>query len=195
MSEQTPKSRLSLVAAAAVIARRDFTAILFSRVFFFFLLGPLFPIIVGALAGGIGSSLDSSAGEPEIAVAMSASDEARLFAAHKALRAQLGPAMPQIREVAQVPEGETYDARALLARRDSNIAAVLSGTLEHPVLTAPKAAWPRSAAASRCSRPLRWASRPRPSPRSPHRSSRPAAPRQSELVSPLRRPGRPCCSC
>ncbi|MXO59875.1 ABC transporter permease [Altererythrobacter salegens] len=138
MNEQTPKSRLSLLRAALVIARRDFAAILFSRVFFFFLLGPLFPIIVGALAGGIGSSLDSSAGEPEIAVAMTASDEARLFEAHKALRAELGPGMPLIRQVAELQEGEEFDAPALLDRREGNIAAVLSGTLERPVLTAPE---------------------------------------------------------
>ena len=47
--------RLSRWQAAMVIARRDFVAILFSRTFIFFLLGPLFPIIVGALAGGIGT--------------------------------------------------------------------------------------------------------------------------------------------
>ena len=48
------QGRLSTLAAAFVIARRDFTAILFSRSFIFFLLGPLFPVLVGAVAGGIG---------------------------------------------------------------------------------------------------------------------------------------------
>jgi len=38
---KTAAGRLSTVQAALVIARRDFTAILFSRSFFFFLLGPL----------------------------------------------------------------------------------------------------------------------------------------------------------
>ena len=47
-----PTGRLSILAAAFVVARRDFTAILFSRSFFFFLLGPLFPVLVGGLAGG-----------------------------------------------------------------------------------------------------------------------------------------------
>jgi ABC-2 type transport system permease protein len=46
--------RLSTWQAAFVIARRDFTAILFSRSFIFFLLGPLFPVLVGGFAGGIG---------------------------------------------------------------------------------------------------------------------------------------------
>ena len=39
--------RLSTFAAALVVARRDFGAILFSRSFIFFLLGPLFPVIIG----------------------------------------------------------------------------------------------------------------------------------------------------
>ena len=37
-------SRLSTVQAAFVVARRDFVAILFSRSFLFFLLGPIFPL-------------------------------------------------------------------------------------------------------------------------------------------------------
>ena len=49
MSDTT---RLSRFEAARVIAQRDFRAILFSRAFLFFLLGPLFPIIIGVLAGG-----------------------------------------------------------------------------------------------------------------------------------------------
>ena len=53
--------RLSTLAAAFVVARRDFVAILFSRSFIFFLLGPLFPIVVGVLAGGIGSKVREEA--------------------------------------------------------------------------------------------------------------------------------------
>ena len=131
-------SRLSLIRAALVIARRDFTAILFSRVFFFFLLGPLFPIVVGMLAGSVGSTLDSSAGEPEIGIAMSAPDTARILEAHRALRPELGPRLPQIRVIDEVAAGTWFDARAFLNRREGNIAAVLSGTLESPVLTAPE---------------------------------------------------------
>lgn len=50
MSEQRRSGRLSTLAAAYVVARRDFVAILFSRSFIFFPLGPLFPIVVGGLA-------------------------------------------------------------------------------------------------------------------------------------------------
>jgi ABC-2 type transport system permease protein len=54
MSDTT---RLSLFQAARVVARRDFHAILFSRAFFFLLLGPLFQLIIGGLAGGIGGQI------------------------------------------------------------------------------------------------------------------------------------------
>ncbi len=134
----TPKARLPLLVAAWVIFRRDFLAVLKSRTFFFFLLGPLFPILVGALAGGVGSALDSSAGEPEIGIAMSAIDTARLIEAQKVLRPELGYGVPQVRVIEEVPPGGSFDARAFLAKKEGNIAAVLSGSLEHPVLTAPE---------------------------------------------------------
>jgi ABC-2 type transport system permease protein len=137
MNAPPAKSRLSMGRAAFVVARRDFTAILFSRVFFFFLLGPLFPLIVGALAGGIGNSLSASAGEPEVGIALSAEENARFAAAYRALQPQLGTGvLPRIRPLADVPPGETFDARGLLERREGNIAAVVTGTLDQPVLTA-----------------------------------------------------------
>ncbi|MED5205283.1 MAG: ABC transporter permease, partial [Pseudomonadota bacterium] len=57
----TDTTRLSRLEAARVVARRDFHAILFSRAFLFFLLGPLFPIVIGALAGGIGGQVQRDA--------------------------------------------------------------------------------------------------------------------------------------
>ena len=71
MSDTT---RLSLFEAARVVARRDFHAILFSRAFFFFLLGPLFPIVIGAMAGGIGGQVQRDANTRLVAVAMSEPD-------------------------------------------------------------------------------------------------------------------------
>ena len=83
--------RLPLLKAAYVVARRDFVAILFSRAFFFFLLGPLFPIAVGALAGGVGQRVESAASNPEIGVAMRAADVDAMLAARERLADQLGP--------------------------------------------------------------------------------------------------------
>ena len=78
MSDTT---RLSRFEAARVIAQRDFRAILFSRAFLFFLLGPLFPIIIGVLAGGIGGQVQRDANTRLVAVAMSQADTQALIAA------------------------------------------------------------------------------------------------------------------
>ena len=136
MNEATPKSRLSLLAAAWVIARRDFVAILFSRVFFFFLLGPLFPIAVGGLAGGIGTAIDRSSGPPEIGIAMTAPDVTRMMAAHRELVPALDGQLPDLRVLDRLQPGETFDARAYLNRKAGNVAAVITGTPQAPVLTA-----------------------------------------------------------
>ena len=45
--------------AAFVIARRDFTATVFSKTFLLFLLGPLFPVVMGVMFGGIGDRIDA----------------------------------------------------------------------------------------------------------------------------------------
>ena len=77
--------RLSTLAAAIVIARRDFGAILLNRSFIFFLLGPLFPLIVGIMAGGVGQKVQQSAERPELGIAMAAEDIAAMFAAREVL--------------------------------------------------------------------------------------------------------------
>ena len=71
--------RLPLLKAAYVIARRDFTAILFSRAFIFFLLGPLFPLTVGAIAGGIGQRAESAVIAPQVGLAMETADVDRML--------------------------------------------------------------------------------------------------------------------
>ncbi|OYW46979.1 MAG: ABC transporter permease [Sphingomonadales bacterium 32-68-7] len=127
--------RLSRLQAAFVIARRDFTAILFSRAFFFFLLGPLFPIVVGALAGGIGNRVQSTTAPPQIGVAMQAADVEAMLTARQRLAAQLGPGMPAMVALERLAPGESYDARGALATRKGALGAVLTGTPEAPQLT------------------------------------------------------------
>jgi ABC-2 type transport system permease protein len=128
--------RLPLLSAAWVVARRDFVAILLSRSFIFFLLGPLFPLVVGALAGGIGQRVESAAAVPQIGIAMQGADVDRMLAARAALARELGPAMPEIVVQRRLAPGEAFDARAVLERREGNLAAVLTGTPAAPVLTA-----------------------------------------------------------
>lgn len=130
--------RLSIWQAAYVIARRDFVAILFSRAFLFFLLGPLFPILVGGLAGGIGSQVQEQTASREIGVAMSAPDTAAMLAASTRLQRELGPVMPTM---AAVPDGSEadFDARAVLEQRRGNYAAIVTGSVAEPSLVGPDA--------------------------------------------------------
>jgi ABC-2 type transport system permease protein len=138
VSDTALKSRLPLWRAAWVIARRDFVAVLFSRTFFFFLLGPLFPLLVGGLAGGIGTALDKSSGSPEIGIAMASRDVDAMLEAHRALQRVLASSLPQLRVLERLAPGESYDAKAYLGRRQGNVAAVITGTPAEPVLTAPE---------------------------------------------------------
>ena len=133
MSSVSETSRLSLMQAALVVARRDFRAVLFSRAFFFFLLGPLFPLIVGGLAGGIGGQLRKEASVDMVALAMSDTDNAALMAARDALGETMAdvPDMEAIEANAQGPAGP----EAILARTD--YAVVVTGNLARPVMTGP----------------------------------------------------------
>jgi ABC-2 type transport system permease protein len=131
--DMNAKSRLSSLRAAWVIARRDFVAVLLSRAFLFFLLGPLFPVIVGGLAGSIGSTVQREAVSVEIGLAMSAADNAAMIAARDGLRPQLGRAMPRLTEVSEAREAG-FDPRRFLEARRANYAAILAGTPDAPRL-------------------------------------------------------------
>jgi len=128
--------RLPLARAAFVIARRDFLAIMFSRAFFFFLLGPLFPVAMMVLAGGVGQRVESSTAAPQIGIAMQAADVDAMLASHARLRERLG-GIPEMVVLERLDAGESYDARAALGRREGSLAAVLTGTPAAPELTAP----------------------------------------------------------
>jgi ABC-2 type transport system permease protein len=59
-----------------------------------------------------------------------------MVAARAAVARQLGQAVPKIEVQRRLAPGETFDARGVLARREGNLAAVLTGTPAAPVLTA-----------------------------------------------------------
>ncbi len=126
--------RLSFFEAAWVIARRDFVAVLFSRAFVFFLIGPLFPVLIGGLAGSIGQSVSAQAVSVEIGLAMNAQDNAAMIAAADNLRPQLGGAVPALREIEEASSASAFDPRAFLDERRGNYAAILTGTLTAPQL-------------------------------------------------------------
>jgi ABC-2 type transport system permease protein len=102
--------RLSLWQAALVIARRDFTAVLFSRAFLFFLLGPLFPVAVAAMAGGIGQKVAAETRRPEIGIAMEGGDVDAMLAAYVRLAPRLGSALPNLVAAQRLGPGEHFDA-------------------------------------------------------------------------------------
>lgn len=128
--------RLSIWQAAFVVARRDFVAILFSRAFIFFLLGPLFPLVVGGLAGGIGQQVQEESAQPEIGIAMEGADVSRMLAAYEQLAPKIGPAIPRVVELKRLAPGETFDASAVLEQRKGNMAGIVTGTPSAPELTA-----------------------------------------------------------
>ena len=135
MSSDHTSGRLSTLQAAMVIARRDFGAILFSRSFFIFLLGPLFPVIVALAAGSIGQQVDSNIARTTLGVAMSATDSAALIAARQRLEPQLGGQAPDMVMIGGKGASGSADPRALLRQQQGNVAAIVSGSLAKPVLT------------------------------------------------------------
>ena len=119
--------------AAQVIARRDFVAVVFSKAFIFFLLGPLFPIIVGFFAGMIGASVQHDLDRAVIGIAMPAHQGDQLLAAREALIEHMPGGAPEMAVIERLRPGETFDARAALNNRQ--LAAVITGTIDAPVLT------------------------------------------------------------
>ena len=92
-------ARLSLWQAAWVIARRDFTAIVFSKVFLLFLIGPLFFLAISAGGGLVGASAADSIDEPQIGVALPATENAAVADAAAQLQPLIG--LPEIKQIDQ----------------------------------------------------------------------------------------------
>ena len=124
-----------LFRSAWVIGRRDFTATVLSKAFIFFLIGPLFPVLLGALFGGIGARVASQTEQPRVAVVAPQDEVAKLETA----RAKLSDAMsdrPVIQLVGVAPQAdETAQTRDLLASKRHSVIAVLTGGFDHPHLT------------------------------------------------------------
>lgn len=119
-----------MLRAAFVIARRDFTALVRSKAFIFFLLGPIIMLGVALAAGSIGERMTQDHAPPVIALVMPKADSARLLAARDHLGEAVGD-LPQIERVEAPP------APALLLRdgwRGKHYAAVLTGSLAAPTL-------------------------------------------------------------
>ncbi len=121
--------RLSLLQAAFVVARRDFLAILLSKAFIFFLLGPLLFVGISVSAGSLANRAAESVTPPRMAVALSDAGERAALARSHAKLADLITLPP----IETIEDGRTIDE--LLIDQEGNFGGVLSGTLAEPELT------------------------------------------------------------
>ena len=120
----------SVLEAAYVIARRDYSATVLSKTFLFFLLGPIFPLLLGALFGSIGTQMARQGQSPTVAVMTSAEDYALIEEARERSTAFLSN-QGMTRIVHREPEADREAQRkALLAGNDPPIVAVYDGTLD-----------------------------------------------------------------
>ena len=124
-----------LIRSAYVIARRDFAATVMSKAFLLFLLGPLFPVIVGVGFGGIGASIDRNVERPVVAVIANPAD----YRAIDAARLRMEPLLEGGPGVVLSPVAPTADLAAqrakLLAQRNPPVLGVLDGGLDSPHFT------------------------------------------------------------
>ena len=129
-----------LLRAAFVIARRDFAATVLSKAFIFFLITPLFPILLGGVFGGIGARVADQTSRPVVAVAMSPKEYQMLSEVRTKLARATGEnSVVALKYVERVdgwenPAKAEAQARALLADPDANVRAVVYGWFGSPGL-------------------------------------------------------------
>ena len=124
-----------LIRSAFVIARRDFTATVMSKTFLLFLLGPLFPLVIGLGFGGLGESIRSNVERPGVAVVASQADFMALDEAHKVMQPLLVGDLGVIL-IPVAPKGDVLAQRkALLAQENPPVLGVLDGGLDAPHFT------------------------------------------------------------
>ncbi|MGC4250157.1 MAG: ABC transporter permease [Sphingobium sp.] len=120
-----------MMRAAFVIARRDLSAVILTRTFLFFLLGPLFPILIGMAFGGLGEKISNDSLRPAAGLSMPPAEAARMMDAREAIARRIGA--DHISALKQAPW--PADPRRLLADSEAGYVAVVSGTVDHPALT------------------------------------------------------------
>ena len=121
--------------AAFVIARRDFIAIVYSKAFIFFLLGPLLPVLVGFAAGNLGEQMARDVSRPSIAVALTAGDSDRLLAARASLSKTFGDDYFADMKIVGDGAAEQIRPQDYLRNKADNFSVVVTGTLAKPIIT------------------------------------------------------------
>ncbi|MDF7773747.1 ABC transporter permease [Sphingomonas sp. AOB5] len=128
------------------IARRDFTATVFTPTFLLFLLAPLIMLSFG-LVGGMGANSVSNSGEAKqrMVVIAPATQAAALTEIDKQMRL-LFPAAARPQLLVQAPHGDTSrQARAMFDRDDFEASAVMFGPLEKPKILRGTNSWREAA--------------------------------------------------
>ena len=121
-------SRLSVWQAAFVIARRDFLAILLSKAFLFFLLGPVFLGSISVGAGFLGAKAAESSAPPRLAVVLEQTEREAVVAASEALGDRINlPALDPL-------DPADVDPNEVLNDEERNLGGVLTGSIEAPRL-------------------------------------------------------------
>ena len=123
------------IRAAFVIARRDFVATVFRRTFLLFLIGPLFPVLLGLGFGGMGAKLAADSDRPTVAVIATDTAFAPIMMARDRFAASTTEEQPA--ELIRVdPQANAAAQRArLLAQKSPPVIGVLEGGLAAPHLT------------------------------------------------------------
>lgn len=136
-----------IIRAAFVIARRDFTAIIYSKAFIFFLLGPFFPVLVGIAAGSLGGQIAREAAQPVVGLAMTQSDSQKMIAARDTLAVNMGKRyFTEMKIVGDAAKGEAKNPQDYLKKEADNLSVVVTGTLAKPVITGTRRAVERESA-------------------------------------------------
>ena len=127
--------------AAMVIARRDFTAIIYSKAFIFFLLGPFFPVLVGIAAGNLGGQIAREAAQPVVGLAMVQSDSQKILNAREKLAVNMGENyFTQMKLVGDPARDQGKNPQDYLKKKEDNLSVVVTGSLAEPVVTGTKRA-------------------------------------------------------
>jgi ABC-2 type transport system permease protein len=124
-----------IIRAAFVIARRDFTAIIYSKAFIFFLLGPFFPVLVGIAAGSLGGQIAKEASQPVVGIAMARVDSEQMMAARLALSKTMGERYFTDMKIVGDAVTDGRNPQEYLKTKADNLSVVVTGTLARPIVT------------------------------------------------------------
>ena len=136
-----------IIRAAWVIGRRDFTAIIYSKAFIFFLLGPLFPVLVGVAAGSVGGEIARESNKPVVGLALSQNDSDKIINARDILSENLGKSyFTELKIVTAGAQADVRDPQAYLKNKTDNLSVVVTGSLSSPIVTGTQSAIDREKA-------------------------------------------------